>query len=424
MKHSVEEIKIGNTRGLLIDVPGSEVVRSQVWFNSGFRFAPKKKYEMPHITEHLLIGGNKDYPDSILFKKEIEKNGAYFNAHTSELVNYYDWECAEFEIDRILGLALPQLTKPLIQEKDVKMEKSRVNEELDGYISNHYSSLYSLTSSAFTGQPQLKERIDSLKIISAKDMNDYYLSTHTRQNATVFVAGNVKANKAKIVEGLTKILDGLPTGEKLTATPLEKAQLAKPVVESRDIPQLYYRVDFSAPATEPKQWAAASLLTDLLHSFLPSGLFGEVWEKGLAYGISVFFGWDHAETSFSVVNNVSPDNAMPLFELISKQLVNIKRGQVPPSELREVKDIARGTSKLKYQTASSILSFYAEDYVLFEDMFSTDEWLEMKMTVTTKDLANVADLLLTGGEWILGLLGAVGKVNPAELHKTLSEVRK
>ncbi|MEX0748463.1 MAG: insulinase family protein [Candidatus Saccharimonadales bacterium] len=118
MQHTVEEVTLSNgTSGLLIDVPGSKVVSLQLYFNSGFLLADPAKYEMPHITEHLLIAGNEDYPDSMEYKRQLELNGAVFNASTNIDYNCYYWQCASFEVERILGLASAQIGRPLIRAR-------------------------------------------------------------------------------------------------------------------------------------------------------------------------------------------------------------------------------------------------------------------------------------------------------------------
>src|SRR5205814_1094132 len=112
MKHRVIEHHVaGGASGLVIDVPGSDVVSLQVRFNSGFQFADRKLYEVPHVMEHLLATVTRKHPGPNQFYIEAQKNGAYVNATTSVDANGYVYECADFELDRIVGLVEEQLTE-------------------------------------------------------------------------------------------------------------------------------------------------------------------------------------------------------------------------------------------------------------------------------------------------------------------------
>jgi hypothetical protein len=54
---------------------------------------------------------------------EFEKNGAYNNASTSSYDISYEAECADFEWDRILGLLLTAITKPLFLKEEFEAEE-------------------------------------------------------------------------------------------------------------------------------------------------------------------------------------------------------------------------------------------------------------------------------------------------------------
>src|SRR4051812_24084024 len=114
MKHRVTEHILGSgAKGMVIDVPGSAVVSLRVTFHSGDQFADEAAYEVPHIMEHLLATVTKRRSEPNAFMIEAQKNGAYVNASTSADANEYVYECAEFELDRIIDLVEEQICEPL-----------------------------------------------------------------------------------------------------------------------------------------------------------------------------------------------------------------------------------------------------------------------------------------------------------------------
>lgn len=425
MIHAIEEIKLKNgVAGLLIDVPGAEVVNTQVWFNSGFNFSDPKKFEMPHITEHLLVSANKDYPDSTVFKQEIERNGAYFNAYTNKYFNSYDWECASFEVDRILKLATSQLTKPLITPEDVKTEASRVREELEDAISDHRDVVYDNLMSQFEERPALAARIAQLKGINATDMRRYYTRTHTQQNATVFATGDVKHNRSLILDQLELLTSGLPRGKRLKHEPIKKHTLPRPELLHRDISQVYYAFSFSAGRTSQQEWAAGAMLANMLSSFLPPSLYGAVWKQGLAYGIGVNFGFSSTSTGFSVFGNVSPGNIEKLYDVIAKQLKSIIDGKFSAKDLEAAKKISAGKQKIGFQYPRKLLNFYADNYILFDEVMDLDQWLDLKKGVTKTDIQQFAKKLIGNSKWAMSFVGPTDEDQAGKLHDKIKGLRE
>src|ERR1700716_1539517 len=131
MKHTVSEIDLPNgAKGLLIHIPDANVMTFDINFRAGEYLVPKKKWEVPHLMEHMLLGANELIPKARDFQAEIEKNGAYSNATTSVYDIAYEAECADFEWDRTLGMLLVAITKPLFLEEEFKAEYGNVQEEM------------------------------------------------------------------------------------------------------------------------------------------------------------------------------------------------------------------------------------------------------------------------------------------------------
>ena len=142
MKHTVIEITLKNgAKGLLIHVPDASVMSFELNFRAGEYLVDEKKWETPHLMEHILLGANKRYPKARLFQAEIEKNGAYSNASTGSYDITYEAECADFEWDRVLDLLMVAITKPLFLKEEFEAEFGNVREELSARSNNHFRHL-------------------------------------------------------------------------------------------------------------------------------------------------------------------------------------------------------------------------------------------------------------------------------------------
>jgi predicted Zn-dependent peptidase len=83
VKHTVSEVALDNgIRGLLIHVPAASVMTFDVNFRAGEYLVDPKKWEVPHLMEHVLLGANELIPRARDFQAVLEQNGAYSNAST------------------------------------------------------------------------------------------------------------------------------------------------------------------------------------------------------------------------------------------------------------------------------------------------------------------------------------------------------
>jgi len=142
MKHTVSELILPNgIRGLLVHIPDAQVMNFELNFRAGEYLVEEKKWEVPHLMEHILLGANTRFPRARDFQAEIEKNGAYSNASTSVYDITYEAECADFEWERVLELLIVSITEPLFLREEFTAEFGNVREELTARANNHFRHL-------------------------------------------------------------------------------------------------------------------------------------------------------------------------------------------------------------------------------------------------------------------------------------------
>ena len=142
MRHIVHEVFLKNgAKGLLIHIPNASVMTFDINFRAGEYLVEPHKWEVPHLMEHVLLGANELIPKARDFQAEIEKNGAYNNATTGVYDVSYEAECADFEWDRVFGLLLVAISKPLILDEEFRAEFGNVKEEMAARNNNHFRRL-------------------------------------------------------------------------------------------------------------------------------------------------------------------------------------------------------------------------------------------------------------------------------------------
>jgi len=426
MKHTVAEHHLaGGASGLVVHVPGSDVVSLQVRFNSGFQFVDHRTYELPHVLEHLLATVTRKHPGPNEFHIEAQKNGAYVNALTSIDVNGYVYECADFEFDRILDLVEEQVAEPLFAPEPLKAELGNVKEELTRNSTQHAS-----VCSILLGErvfPHLlmdyDKRIAQLPGIHLDAVQRHYEQTHTSANARFFVAGNFPDKGEAVVARLNRIFRRLPTGQRLERSRAIGRAVEQPVVTPRDISQLYYRVMlYFGELTEPER-RAATLLRMVLTGGMAARVYGQARQRGLAYAVG---GAGHAEpgnSSFGFTGYVTPENARPLFELMTQEFGAVRRGEVTARELDAVKDLVIGSIKRSTQTVGDVLSWYTDPYDGSGEIRDFDKSLELLRQVRPDEVAAVADKAAREGRSGMSFLGKVTTAEAEEYQGMLSTLR-
>jgi predicted Zn-dependent peptidase len=393
LKHSVTEHHVsGGASGLVIDVPGSDVVSLQVRFNSGFQFADPKLYEVPHVMEHVLATVTQRHPGPNQFYIEAQKNGAYVNATTGVDANGYVYECADFELDRIVNLVEEQLAEPLFDPRSLEAELGNVREELSRNTTQHASvCAVRLGEKAF---PELwldyDERIAQLPGITIDTVREHYTRTHTAANGRFFVAGHFPDGGAAIARRLDRIFRRLPQGERLERSRAMGLDVASPVVTKRDIKQLYWRaVMFFGELSEAER-RALTLLRMVLVGGMGSRVLGEAREKGLAYAVGGLGYAEPGNSSFGFTGYVTPKNARPLFKLAAREFAAVRETGPTAEEVESAKDLVIGSIKRSTQTPGDIMSWYIEPYDEAGSIRDFDREMELMRQVRSDEVAAVA----------------------------------
>ncbi|HSX02085.1 MAG TPA: pitrilysin family protein [Candidatus Saccharimonadia bacterium] len=425
MKHTVTQHKLDSgARGLVINVPSSDVVNILVRFNSGYQFADQHVYEVPHVMEHLLATVTQKYPAPNQFMIEAQKNGAYVNANTSSNYNGYVYECADFELDRILDLVEEQVVRPLFAPKALAAELGNVREELSRNTTQHGSVCsIRLGEKAYPGQiMDYEARIAQLDDITLESVERHYHHTHTAANARFFVAGTFADGGAAVVRRLERIFAQLPTGRRLPRSQAIGHNVPEPLVARRDIKQLYYALGLYLGELTEAERRAMSLLRLVLVGGFSSRILGEARRRGLAYGLSASGQTEPGNSAFSFSGYVTPANAEELYKLIAREMRAMREGRLEEAELTAAKQLGIGSTKRSYQTAADILSWYVAPYDNEGKVVDFNGYLDELQAVTPAEVVAVAGKIALSGRHGFSVVGDVDDLAASSYAKRLAAI--
>jgi predicted Zn-dependent peptidase len=422
MKHTVSEVELKNgAKGLFIDIPGASVTTYELNFRAGEFLVPRKKWEVPHLLEHVIAsGGNEAYPDRQIFQAEIGKNGADLNAYTSYYYIAYIGEVADFEWDRVLKLQLRSLDQPLFLHHEFESEFGNIRDELAALSNNHFRHLDEAMDQSFKLNVVTdKERGELIKNVTREDLIDHYHQTHYTHNMRFIVAGSLRGRRAE----LRRVLEGLnlPKGGSRLKFPAEMAKKPRKTtfIPNETVENIYFQISsYYNSYISQEEDDALALVRIMLTDTLYSKIFGKARDQGLVYSVGSTHRQMHKYSEWLLRAQVMPVNAPSLCDIILTEVKNMQNGIIDDSELEAAKQYALGSFQKSLQTVGAVASAYSryffDDHV--EDMRSVPARVK---AITKEDISKAMNMMFSGGLGSVGVLGGTDDTIADQLHDQL-----
>lgn len=409
MKHVVTEISLPNgVKGLLVHIPDATVMTCEINFRAGEYLLSRDKWETAHLLEHLIFNANERFSRAKDFQREIEKNGAYYNASTGAYDITYEVECADFEWQRVMELFIFAITKPLFLEEEFQAEYGNVHEELIARSNNHFRHLglalrekYGLC--AMTDQ----ERVEKMQNVTIDDVKAHYQATHTTDNIRFVVAGKLPASRQDAIQKMFETL-ALPTQDGRRALLTEKPKhLRSPLlIPNKTVDNVYFYIDtFMSRWMNNIETDALALANNMLTETLHSRIFGAAREQGLVYGMSSSYARWNGGSNWWFAAQVMPQNMVKLFDIIVREISFMRSGKINDQDIIAAKQYALGRYQRSAQTVAGTASGYSSRYFFddqIEDYYEIPNRID---NVTKEEMVAVANALFTEHIGGLGVLG-------------------
>lgn len=419
MRHTVHEVNLRNgANGLVIDVPDAAVASYEFHFLAGNRFVEDREaYETAHIMEHMAFGANEKFKDAHAFGAEFERNGAHYNAYTSDLSMVYIANCADFEWDRVLDLQRLAITKPRFIKEELVSESGNVRSELTGYLNSHPRLLWPRMQAAM-GEPVLSydERLQRLGNTDLTHIRQHYKKTHALKNMRFAIAGNMGERLDDIIGGLEAW--DLPEGERM-AVPNEELKGAKPfLIRRKEASNVTFAWSMALPRKLANEELDAMAAVDyLLTGTLHSKILGAARKQGLAYSMFSDTTSYHHDSTWDFGAQVNVDTIEPLFDIIIEEVRGVLDGKITDKEVEVAKQYALGKHHMGCQTVGQINNWYASRYFFDQQVDDFDQRPAAIKAINKELMIEVAREFAKHRTWVLGGVGS----SSADLIRKLND---
>ena len=175
------------------------VMVSQVWYRAGSMDEKNGTTGVAHVLEHMMFKGTKDVPPGE-FSKRIAAAGGRENAFTNRDYTAYFQQMRkdrlplsmQLEADRMANLVISD--ELFAKELQVVMEERRLRTD-DQPQSIVYERLMATALQAHPYRRPVIGWMDDLENLKAEDARGWYRDWYAPNNATLVVAGDVKADE-------------------------------------------------------------------------------------------------------------------------------------------------------------------------------------------------------------------------------------
>jgi len=390
------------------NLPHLVSVSMGIWVDNGSRDETPGLNGISHFIEHMIFKGTRNR-SARQIAKELDAIGGLSNAFTSK-----EQTCFHA---KVLGHHLPQVTEILLdiflqsvfEPEEVERERMVVLQEISMVEDTPDEFSHVLYGETVYEENPLGSNIlgtpETVQTFTQENLKRYLQQAYGPEKVVVAAAGQI--DHEGFVKLLAPELSKLPPGGK--SPDRQKPLLtSKFRVVSRDLEQVHLVMGTWAPAAADAQRYAATLLNVLIGGNMSSRLFQEVREKrGLAYAIYSYLSSFQDTGIWGIYTAVAKETLSETLEVIGRELLKIKKGEVTPGELAGAKEFVKGGIWLGAENNDNRMTRLAKNEYTFGRHLTFEEIMEGLDAATLEDLVKLAEETIRGDLFSLVALGPV-----------------
>jgi predicted Zn-dependent peptidase len=397
--HTVHELRGG---AKLVTAPMPERLSASVvfMFGGGSRLEDERLAGASHFIEHLYFKGTRKRPSSKEIADAIEGVGGFINASTDNELTAYWARVPSEHLELGLDVLFDIVSNSKLDAGDLERERMVILEELRMYQDQPQDYVQNLFEELIWPNHPLGRDIagteQSVAQLTRGDILEYADAHYRLPNLVIGVAGafDEEGVRGAIAPRLT--LNPEPDGLLATVAP---GPLAAPrvLVRNRQTEQAHICVGMRAVSYLDPDRYALDMLNTVLGEGMSSRLFLNIREKlGLAYDVHSFT-QKHRDTGYlAVYIGVEPKKAVDAVNAVMAELRTLCDRELSPEDIGRAKEFTKGRLRLELETTNGVAFWLTYQELLFGQIKTIDEELELVDAVTAADVKRVANQIVKG----------------------------
>ncbi len=390
----VHETTLSNGLKVLIqEVHTAPVASFMVWYKVGSRNESAGITGISHLLEHMMFKGTPTYGKGEI-SRQLQRNGASFNAGTSLDYTVYYEVLASDRLDLAMQIESDRMRNALIPEEEHRLEMTVVRSELERNEDNPHRALYLETfAQAFKAHPYHWPTIGwrtDVEQITTEQIREYYRTHYVPNNATVVIVGDVDRNK--ILAEVERLFGSIPRGADPPAVKVvEPPQLGERRFKIRKPGDTrYLMVSWRNPAITDPDTYALDVLGLILGHGKTARLYRALVEGKLATEVEAVN--ETARDPFLLISFATLASGATFDSVeaaLYGEVARLKREPVAPEELARAKRPVQAS----FIYAKDSIRSLAQQLGYFETVAThkyLDTYVDRVAAVTATDLQRVA----------------------------------
>ena len=380
-----------------------------VWVKAGSCNETEDINGISHFIEHMLFKGTQKRSAKDI-AAEVDRVGGQINAFTAK-------ECTCFYvkvIDENMELAVDMLSDLLLNSAfdrtEIDKERGVILEEIAMVEDAPDEIVHELISATiYKGHPlgrTILGKPDNIRRLSGDDMRSYMNKNYVSGNMLLSVAGNF--DEVRLEELIDKYFcTSMKQGPEVNGDcgcgvsfNADRSEIVK------DIEQMNLCWGFPGVAYGDDRKFALSIINNILGGSMSSRLFQSVREQyGLAYSIFSYPSLYTSTGSFNIYAGMTLDNCPRAFELIRKEIDEIKQNGISSEELEDARMQMKGGYILANENVSGVVNAMAKGELLLGRIQTEEEILEKMNAVTIDEVNDLINEVLDYSKMSMAVVG-------------------
>ena len=373
------------------EIPYLKSVSLGIWINTGSRLESEKESGVSHFIEHMLFKGTKNRSAKDI-ARDIDRLGGEINAFTNKECTCYYVHLLDEHINKGIDVLSDMILNSSFDTNDIDKEKFVILEELKMYEDSLDDLSYDLLVENVYPNDGLGRNIlgnrKTIRSLKREDILNYYNKYYVPNNAVISICGNFKFEEiVKVIEDKFEQWQ-----EKEVNIEVKEANYTPCfVTKNKDSEQVNIAINLKAiPEENEKEAYALSVVNNIFGGSTSSRLFQSIREeKGLVYSIYSSQTLYRKCGELGIFASTSEEYLKEVYDLIIKEIKNIRENYITEEELEESKEQLKGNYILSLESINSKMLAHGEAMLLNNKLKKEDEIIEHINAVNMEQVKDI-----------------------------------
>ena len=373
------------------EIPYLKSVSLGIWINTGSRLESEKESGVSHFIEHMLFKGTKNRSAKDI-ARDIDRLGGEINAFTNKECTCYYVHLLDEHINKGIDVLSDMILNSSFDTNDIDKERFVILEELKMYEDSLDDLSYDLLVENVYPNDGLGRNIlgnrKTIRSLKREDILNYYNKYYVPNNAVISICGNF--NFEEIVKVIEEKFEQWQ--EKEVNIEVKEANYTPCfVTKNKDSEQVNIAINLKAiPEENEKEAYALSVVNNIFGGSTSSRLFQSIREeKGLVYSIYSSQTLYRKCGELGIFASTSEEYLKEVYDLIIKEIKNIRENYITEEELEESKEQLKGNYILSLESINSKMLAHGEAMLLNNKLKKEDEIIEHINVVNMEQVKDI-----------------------------------